>query len=89
MEKTHACLASSIESSAVDAVSHRLPNHFLAQAAMWTGTATLALGLFNATTGTPLSIPFPATSASSRPQVCSAQVRHRDAGLPRREPTGP
>lgn len=38
----------------VDAVCHRLPNHFLAQAAMWTGTATLALGLFNATTGTPL-----------------------------------
>ena len=40
-------------------------------------------------TGYRISIPFPATSTSSRPQACSAQVRHRDAGLPRREPTGP
>lgn len=38
----------------VDAVCHRLPNRILGPAALWTGTATLALGLFNATTGTPL-----------------------------------
>lgn len=39
----------------VDAVCHRLPNRILARAAMWTGTATLALALFNAATGTPPS----------------------------------
>lgn len=38
----------------VDAVCHRLPNHILARAAMWTGAATAALTVVNAATGTPL-----------------------------------
>ena len=38
----------------IDAVCHRLPNHVLARAAMWTGAATLSLALFNVATGTPL-----------------------------------
>ncbi|WP_454934221.1 prepilin peptidase [Actinomyces oris] len=38
----------------VDAVCHRLPNHILARAAIWTAAATVTLSLFNAATGTPL-----------------------------------
>ena len=38
----------------VDAVCHRLPNHILARATIWTTVATMTLVLFNAAAGMPL-----------------------------------
>ena len=55
----------------VDAVCHRLPNRILGPAALWTGTATLALALFNATTGTPLP---EAGWAALRSILCAASA---------------
>lgn len=55
----------------VDAVCHRLPNRILGPAALWTGTATLALALFNATTGTP---PSEASWAALRSILCAVSA---------------
>ena len=55
----------------VDAVCHRLPNRILGPAALWTGTGTLALALFNATTGTP---PSEASWAALRSILCAVSA---------------
>ena len=55
----------------VDAACHRLPNRILGSAALWTGTATLALALFNATMGTP---PSEASWAVLRSILCAVSA---------------
>lgn len=89
MEKTHACLASSIESSAVDisvpapvhTVLRRVQHHALTSPsalAPWRGER----------------VAWPTVPADGSPHLHSVpsdadSARRRDAGLPRREPTGP